>query len=69
MPESGAEAAPFTGAEMSIRYELQKAQNNTTVTVGQISLPDNARGADRYLELKRQGFTLRRICIDIEHDD
>jgi hypothetical protein len=32
-----------------------------------ISLPDNARGADMYLELRRRGFQLRRL--EFKSDD
>ena len=35
--------------------------NAIFVTQGLVTLTDDAHGADRYLELKRQGYTLERI--------
>lgn len=34
-------------------------------SVGTVVLSDDAQGADRYLELKRQGLELTRVRVDL----
>jgi hypothetical protein len=45
-----------------IKKQLTTPEGNTIlVTHGVVALTDDAHGADRYVELKRQGYKLERL--------